>query len=217
MINKKHIINLIETGEGQHLDFKFEISDAAKIARSFVAFANSGGGTLLIGVKDNGEIAGIRSEEERFMAKKASSEYCDPPVEYSSKEWKFNHKVILQIKIPEGRQKPYFALTSESKWLMYIRVDDENILANRILVSGLKRRNSNDGTYITYTTTDKILLEYLEEHPHISFSEFKELANLSSSKADKILINFIALGIIDVKYIEKEFLYCLSDKFRSEY
>jgi len=100
---------------------------------------------------------------------------------------------------------------------MYIRVDDENILANRILVSGLKRRNSNDGTYITYTTTDKILLEYLEEHPHISFSEFKELANLSSSKADKILINFIALGIIDVKYIEKEFLYCLSDKFRSEY
>lgn len=46
------------------LDFKFEISDSKKIARSLVAFANTDGGRLLIGVKDNGVISGIRSEEE---------------------------------------------------------------------------------------------------------------------------------------------------------
>jgi len=50
---KKHIITtLIEQGEGQQLDFKFEVSDAVKIARSLTAFANTVGGKLLIGVNN---------------------------------------------------------------------------------------------------------------------------------------------------------------------
>ena len=51
-------------GEHQQQDFKFEISDARKIAKTLSAFANTDGGRLLIGVKDNGKIAGVRSEEE---------------------------------------------------------------------------------------------------------------------------------------------------------
>ena len=63
----KYINNLISQGENLNLDFKFEISDAKKIARTFSAFANTKGGKLLIGVKDNGAIAGIRTDEEIFM------------------------------------------------------------------------------------------------------------------------------------------------------
>ncbi len=59
MTVKKHpVLRLIEQGEGLHLDFKFEVSDAPKIARSLVAFANTDSGTLLIGVKDNRKTAG---------------------------------------------------------------------------------------------------------------------------------------------------------------
>ena len=43
-----HITKLIAEGEHQQLDFKFEISDAHKIARTLVAFANTGGGRLLV-------------------------------------------------------------------------------------------------------------------------------------------------------------------------
>jgi len=53
-----HIQNLISEGEHQMLDFKFEISDSRRIARSLAAFANTDGGRLLVGVKDNGAIAG---------------------------------------------------------------------------------------------------------------------------------------------------------------
>ena len=67
-----HIKTLIAEGEHQQLDFKFEISDASKIARSLVAFANTDGGKLLIGVKDNGVIRGIRSDEEKYMLEKTS-------------------------------------------------------------------------------------------------------------------------------------------------
>ena len=53
-----YIKNLIAEGEHQQLDFKFEIRDTKKIARSLVAFANTNGGKLLVGVKDNGVITG---------------------------------------------------------------------------------------------------------------------------------------------------------------
>ena len=66
---------LIEQGEHQQLDFKFEVSDSKKIARTLSAFANTDGGRLLIGVKDNGNISGVRSEEEYYMIEAASRMY----------------------------------------------------------------------------------------------------------------------------------------------
>ena len=78
-----HIQNLIAEGEHQMLDFKFEVSDSKKIARSLVAFANTDGGRLLIGVKDNGSISGIRSEEEKHMIQTAAQmfEACQTKVD----------------------------------------------------------------------------------------------------------------------------------------
>jgi predicted HTH transcriptional regulator len=78
---KSYIEELISQGEGQQLDFKFNISDSRKIARSISAFANAQGGTLLIGVKDNGAIAGIRSDEELFMLEAATEMYLKPTPE----------------------------------------------------------------------------------------------------------------------------------------
>ena len=66
---------LIAQGEHQQQDFKYEISDARKIARTLSAFANTDGGRLLIGVKDNGKIAGVRSDEEIYMVEAAASRY----------------------------------------------------------------------------------------------------------------------------------------------
>ena len=67
---------LIEQGEHQQQDFKFEVSDSKKIARTLSAFANTDGGRLLIGVKDNGHISGVRSDEEYYMIEAASQIQC---------------------------------------------------------------------------------------------------------------------------------------------
>ena len=64
MKQKDYILSLIEEGEHEHQDFKYQISDARKIARSISAFAKNDGGHLLVGVKDNGHIAGVSSDEE---------------------------------------------------------------------------------------------------------------------------------------------------------
>lgn len=65
-----YIHSLIAEGEHQQQDFKFEISDARKTAKTLSAFANTDGGRLLIGVKDNGKIAGRnRSMPKMYRAK----------------------------------------------------------------------------------------------------------------------------------------------------
>ncbi|MDD4142989.1 MAG: putative DNA binding domain-containing protein, partial [Prolixibacteraceae bacterium] len=63
---------LIDEGEHQKQDFKFCINDSKKIAKSLVAFANTDGGRLLIGVKDNGKIVGISTDEEFYMVESAA-------------------------------------------------------------------------------------------------------------------------------------------------
>jgi predicted HTH transcriptional regulator len=61
-MKKKHPLEvLIAQGEHQQFDFKFEVSDSKKIAKTLSAFANTDGGRLLIGVKDNGNITGTRN------------------------------------------------------------------------------------------------------------------------------------------------------------
>ena len=66
-MKSNYIQRLIEQGEHQQQDFKYKITDAPKLAKSVSAFANTDGGRLLIGVRDDGEVAGVRSEEEIFM------------------------------------------------------------------------------------------------------------------------------------------------------
>jgi predicted HTH transcriptional regulator len=215
-MKSKHIHNLILQGEHQQLDFKFEISDARKIAKTFAAFANTDGGTLLIGVKDNGNIAGVRSEEEKFMADSAATMFCKPEVEFATKEWNINGKVVLEIIIPKGKEIPYFAKTDEDKWMVYVRIKDQNILANKILVNALLRKRNSEGTYIQYTDKDKLLLEYLENNEYIGFSKFRKLAGISPHRAEKILTNFLALDILEIDMSEKNVLYKLSASFRAE-
>ncbi len=112
-----YIHKLIVQGEHQQLDFKFEIADSQKIARTFSAFANTVGGKLLIGVKDNGTIAGVRSVEEYYMAEAAANMYSKPEIKFKSKEWVVEGKKVLEIMIPASNEKPHYAQNEDGKWL----------------------------------------------------------------------------------------------------
>jgi predicted HTH transcriptional regulator len=140
-----YIRNLIQSGENQRLEFKFEISDSRKIARTLVAFSNTDGGTLLIGVKDNGKIAGVRTEEEFYMVQAAANMYCKPEIVFESKRWVVDGKTVLEVTIPKGTTHPYLAKTDSNKWLAYIRVKDENILASSVHMKVWKKKSSQQG------------------------------------------------------------------------
>lgn len=202
-----YIQKLIQQGEHQMLDFKFEISDARKIARSMVAFANTDGGTLLVGVKDNGSIAGVRSEEEIYMIDAAASLYCKPEIKFSVQTWKELGKNVLEIIIPKSMTLPHYAKGENNKWLVYIRVNDQNLQADSIWLKVLKRRQNPDGTFVRYREEEKLLLDYLSGHININLEKFCLLALIPPKKAENILVNMIALDILRMEITEKEILF----------
>lgn len=197
MRKDRHIQNLISEGEHQQLDFKFEISDSKRIARSLVAFANTDGGRLLVGVKDNGAIAGVRSDEEVHMIQAAAEMYCVPPVKYLTEEWEINGKTVLEVIIPKDAHEKHKAPDGQGKYKVFVRVKDENLVADPILLKVWKYQKNKQFTKVSFTEPETTLLHYLSEHQTITLSEFMELTPIiNRRRAETILINFILIGTI---------------------
>lgn len=199
----RYIHNLISQGEHQQLDFKFEISDARKIARTLVAFSNTDGGKLLIGVKDNGNITGIHSDEEYYMIEAAAQMYCRPEVKFSVTKWTITGKSILEIDIPRATRKPFFAQNEEGQWMAYVRNKDQNLQANNILLKVWKKENMERGSILRYTEKEEVLLHYLERNEQITFSTFCRLARISIKMAEEVLSTLICFRIIDMEITER--------------
>jgi predicted HTH transcriptional regulator len=204
---KSHIQTLIDQGEHQRLDFKFEISDSRKIARTISAFSNTDGGTLLIGVKDNGVVSGIRSEEEIYMAEASAKMYCKPVVDFRATQWNEGGKTVLELKIPQMKDAICYAENPDGKWLAYVRVNDNNYLASTLQLRIWKRKLKALPTHIIYTEREKILLDFLTSHPSISPDEFCSIAGISKNSAETILINLIMLDIIELSYEDENVLF----------
>jgi predicted HTH transcriptional regulator len=209
---ERYIRNLILQGENQHLDFKFEISDARKIARTFSAFANTEGGKLLVGVKDNGSVAGIRTDEEVYMIESAAHLFCKPKVDYILKPWQIDGKTILEVTIEESRQKPHEAPWKETLWRAFVRINDENFLANSIQVEVWKKQRAGKGVLVKYNRQEKELLDYLQLNNEITMSDFCRLCKIKYPVAKRILVNLVAIGVIVIVYDEKIAKYQLNRK-----
>ncbi|MCF6173068.1 MAG: ATP-binding protein, partial [Campylobacteraceae bacterium] len=172
---KKHpILLLIEQGEGVHLDFKFEVSDAPKIARSLVAFANTEGGTLLIGVKDNGRIAGIRSEEEFYMIQNAAQRFCHPEITFQTKEWQIKGKKVLEVTIPKGEKIPYKAPDKNGRPKAFIRIADENMLVSGVQMKIWQNQKTKKMMSFSNNAEEKALLVCLKKKEQVSLTELKK-------------------------------------------
>lgn len=210
-MGKNHYIyELIAEGEHQRLDFKFEISDSKKIARTLSAFANTDGGVLLIGVKDNGQIAGVRSEEEYYMIEAASEMYCKPKVLFTGKEWNVEGKVILEITVLPSQDKPHKSPNKEDAYCSFIRVDDENIVAPEILELAWAKMSSMKGTHIKISKPVEKLLKYLETNPYITVSKFRKIARVNYFVARDILSDLLAIGSLGYLLIDKKIVYAVS-------
>ena len=95
-------------------------------------FSNTEGGRLLVGIKDNGKIAGIRSAEEIYMVEVAATRYCRPSVTLDSQIYKVDGKDVLEVSVAESQHKPVYAVDEDKKPKAYIRIKDETILASPV-------------------------------------------------------------------------------------
>lgn len=207
LTDAEYIQELIAEGEHDHQDFKFEISDARKIAKSFSAFANTKGGRLLVGVKDNGKITGVRSEEEIYMIQAAASMYCQPMISFETKQFNVDGKTVLKVDIRESLVKPIYALDEQNKPWAYIRIKDENIQATIVHLKVWQQAKAQKGTLVTFTEKEELLLNELQEKGRISLSQCCKLCKLNRQKATNLLADFIRFGIISPVFIDRHFIY----------
>ncbi|WP_430819738.1 AlbA family DNA-binding domain-containing protein [Carboxylicivirga caseinilyticus] len=207
VVEGKELLNMIAEGEHQTQDFKFAVNDSKKIARSLSAFANTDGGRLLLGVKDNGRIAGVESDEEYYMIEAAAKIHCKPQVPFETRKWEVEGKTVLEIIIPKSNKRPHRAPDKDGKPKAYVRVKDQNIMANRILLEVWQKEKEGSGGMLKIKYAESKLLSYLEIHGYITFSRFCGMARISPRKAEKILINLIHMKVLVMDITEKQIFY----------
>lgn len=201
----RYLKKLITEGENQKLDFKFCISDSRKIARTLSAFANTSGGRLLIGVRDNGSIAGIRSDEEYYMVDTAVHLFCRPEINYSIKQHITEGKTILEVVVNKGDKRPYQAKDEDGKWLAYFRHHDQTLVANRVLLQIWRNEAKKSGVLVRFSKPENTLLDHLKKNKSITVTKFRRIARISPYKAEKILANLMILKVLNMNASEKGF------------
>jgi len=210
--DQKYLRSLIAEGEHQQLDFKFEINDARKIARTLSAFSNTNGGRLLIGVKDNGRISGVSSDEEYYMAESAATLYCKPEVIFKPRNYQIDGKSVLEIYIPPVKRRPVYARDQKNRWMAYIRVKDENILASVVQLEVWKEEHKQRGKLLEFSRSEEFLLKYLENVPGSTLGKIQRDTGFKRKELVSLMTKLVLFDVVEIQFVEGENCYLLRER-----
>lgn len=210
-MNPSDLRNLIQTGEGAYLEFKKTIPTPEKIAREIAAFANTNGGTILVGVDDYKTITGIKAYfEEEFLLMEAAHNCCVPPVPIRIELVHAGQQDVMVVYVPEAEKKPVY-LKNKKKRRVFVRREDESVLASDELSEILKLQHSGQGITFEYGKNEQMLFRYLNEYGDITVSKFAQLINVTSFRASKILVNLVSAGVLKLFTRDKTDLYTFAE------
>ena len=208
MDDKRFLLSLIREGEHQQHDFKYHVADACKLAKSVSAFANTDGGRLLIGVRDDGSLSGVRSEEEIYMMHQAAYKYCKPEPSIKFDTYHAEGRTIVVCTVPPSAKRPVFAQNEEGRMRAYIRIKDENILASPVHLALWRESQKPQGSIITYDDDIRRLLDVMQHSQ--TLNQIVRLSKLPRRKAIALLARLIRFGNIRWEYNSQQFLFSLT-------
>ena len=205
MDDKRYIHSLIREGEHQQQDFKYRVSDACKLAKSVSAFANTDGGRLLIGVRDDGNLSGVRSEEEIYMMHQAAYKYCKPEASIKFDTYHIEGRTIVIATVPPSTRKPVCAIDAEGKARAYIRINDENIVASPVHLALWRESQKSQGAMITYNDDIRRLLDVIRSP--MMLNQIVRQSRLPRPKVITLLARLIRFGTLRWEYTNQQFLF----------
>lgn len=217
-MDRRSLERLVANGEGQRLEFKRKVRHPDKIAREFVAFANSGGGTILIGVGDDGEIAGLKDPlGEAYILEQWLEKHVSPPLPFQRAEIDItSSRKVLYYKVESGEEKPYRIEASNDfgqlRKLAYVRLADMSVRASRELTQILRFSKRDKGVNIQVGEREKILLQHLEHHQDITLASAQKLLNLNKRKTSGLLVLLTRAGLLNIQASEKGDRYSLAQE-----
>jgi predicted HTH transcriptional regulator len=204
-MRRKELEKLIEEGENSFVEFKRKFSGAEKIAREMIAFANTSGGHLLLGVDDDKKIYGVESEKgEAELIKDAAMNYCEPPLDIKIDYIEMEGKEVVIVTVPESSVKPvrlqdYLPDLDILKAQVFIRVNDKSVLAAKEMVKILRAESKGiELKKYKIGSNEHQVFEYLKKYEKISVKELSKLVNISERRASRTLINMVRANLLHI-------------------
>ena len=221
--DRRYLLGLISEGEHQQQDFKYKVQDAVKLARSVSAFANTDGGRLLIGVRDDGHLSGVRSEEEIYMMHQAAYRYCRPEASIRFDTYRVAPngpvapgprgtalRTIVVATIPRSDHRPVMALDHDGRQRAYIRVADENIVASPVHLAIWREEQSPRGVAFAYGEDEQRLLAALRQDELLSLSQVVRATGLKRPRVVVLLARMVRYGLAQITLADQQFRFMLT-------
>jgi len=201
----EELLGWIAEGEHQRQDFKFAVNDSRKIAIALSAFANTEGGRLLVGVKDNGRVAGVRSDEELYMVEAAAEMYCSPIPEVYYQVLEADEREVLVVEVMPSKNRPIRAIDSDGKPLAYIRERDRNYLASPVHLEWWKRADEIvDRSH--FGAAEKELIDLVGTEPNWRLNDLVRASKRNRKQVLYMLGDLLHWNLIELVRSETEFL-----------
>ena len=169
------LIDLLRKPEGKTLEFKRDLSSPNPFLRSVVAFSNTSGGTILIGVEDRTRnvrgVADPMALEERVANLIADS--ISPQVLPDIEILRYSDRHVLAVRVYPSSSRPHY-LGADPETGVYVRIGSTNRIADEQLVEEMRRyanRETFDERPMPELDSEAIDFRAASE----SFAEFRRL------------------------------------------
>jgi len=130
-IDAAGVRELIAAGEGRQVEFKRGLPRDEKTARTLVAFANTRGGMLLVGVGDRGEVLGAPKPRATLARLRAIAGHAvEPPVEVELALVTLEEKPIVACWVPLSAQRPHAVRHGYGELETVVRAGSSNRMAS---------------------------------------------------------------------------------------
>ena len=198
-LHERHLRNLVAKGEGHTLEFKRKAAFPEKIVREMIAFANTSGGVLLVGVGDDGSIPGLKYPDEESHVISQALAKTKPLIDVNETFIPLgNSRVVLQYEIAESTKKPHFVLAGDQSKECFVRVGDKTIKASREVREIIKQKRKQRNIRFSYGDHEKFLMQYLEENKSITLKEFVKASGLKRFHASNKLILLVLANVLSI-------------------
>jgi predicted HTH transcriptional regulator len=207
---------LVSAGEGSRLEFKRKATNPERIVREMIAFANTKGGILLLGIGDDGTIPGLKFPEDEVHVMTEALQKVRPPLKCVETLIPIgNARTVIQYEIPESNKKPHYLvngelLNGELLKESFVRVEDKSIKASREVREIIRRDQQKKDIKFWYAEHEKFLMEYLDKNISITLAEFVALSGLKKFYASKKLIILVLADVLRVTPNEKGDVFMLA-------
>ncbi len=106
------LLKVVALGEDSARQFKADVTNADSLAADLVAFSNSNGGVMFIGVRDDGRVVGLSAADVRRINQligNAATQHMRSPISPTTGNVAVEgSRVVIVLTVPEGLDKPYF-------------------------------------------------------------------------------------------------------------